>query len=182
MGRGPYTRWIERHARQFSRAVAAAFSTPRWTAVTVAVAAVTYIVLILSTYPTYTFQLLGADLFYIDEALVALTDNFMASTGYPGLISVILYAVLAGIAVSTAMIQLLTVGIAVEGLGGLSSFVPTFLVSGCASCGVGVLSFLGVAGGVTVFPFGGTLVRGAGIAILLVFLARVGDPRTCDIA
>jgi len=46
----------------------------------------------------------------------------------------------------------------------------------------GVLGALGFVGAMAALPFDGNLLRVGGIALLLFFLGRAGDPRTCSIA
>ncbi|MFC6730566.1 hypothetical protein ACFQDG_18090, partial [Natronoarchaeum mannanilyticum] len=53
--------------------------------------------------------------------------------------------------------------------------------AGCASCGAGVLGALGFVGAMAALPFDGNLLRVGGIALLLFFLGRAGDPQTCSI-
>lgn len=55
------------------------------------------------------------------------------------------------------------------------------LVAGCASCGAGVLGALGFVGAMAALPFDGNLLRVGGIGLLLLFLGRAGDPRTCSV-
>jgi hypothetical protein len=59
--------------------------------------------------------------------------------------------------------------------------LPGFLAAGCASCGAGVLGALGFVGAMAALPFEGNLLRLGGIVLLVFFLGRTGDPRTCSI-
>jgi len=144
------------------------------------VAVATYCLLILSTFPTYSMQLLGADLAYLDEAVVALTANTYRTTGALGLSLVVAYAVTTGVALTAAFGRVRVAGL--SGTRGLSSVVPGLLASGCASCGAGVLGLLGFAGALATLPFQGNLLRLAGLALLVAYLSRLGDPRTCAVA
>jgi len=160
-------------------ALAFPLRTTRRTVAAVGVAGITYCLVVLSSFPEYTIQLLTADVGYLDEALVALTANTVATAGTVGLALVVVYSVLAGVAVVDAVARVRTVG--VRGTGSLTGVVPGLLASGCASCGAGVLGVLGLAGAVATLPFHGNLLRLGGVVLLLVFLGRAGDPRVCRV-
>ncbi|MFD1513384.1 hypothetical protein [Halomarina rubra] len=153
-------------------------TTPR-TVVAAGVAGVTYCLLVLSSFPEYSVQLLSADIGYLDEALVALTANTVATAGTTGVALIVAYSLLAGIAMVNAVTQVRVVGL--RGAGSLSGAVPGLLASGCASCGAGVLGLLGLAGALATLPFHGNLLRLGGLVLLLAFLGRAGDPRVCNI-
>ncbi len=138
-----------------------------------------YIFLVLGTFPEYSWQMLGNSLFYLDEALVALTLNLLQTTSFIGLGLVVLYSVLTGVAVTHFAIQLNVQG-GITGLAGISS-LPAFLVGGCAGCGAGILGIFGFFGAVAALPFHGNGVRVLGILLFAYFLADAGDPRTCGI-
>jgi hypothetical protein len=171
---------VERHVEGLLRAVGYPLTTTRRTLLAAAVAAVTYVLLVLSTFPTYSAQMLGAGVEYLDDALLALTANTYATIGTVGLSLVVAYAVATGIAVTTAVGQVRNAG--GSGASGLSSVLPGLLASGCASCGAGVLGLLGLAGAMAALPFQGNLLRLGGLVLLGVYLARVGDPRRCAVS
>lgn len=147
------------------------------TVVTLAVATLTYALLVVSGDPAAAAHALSAGASTLDDFFVTFTVGTYEAAGPLGLALTVAYAVLAGVTV-------VTVGASVKhGAGGLSNLLgaaPGVLVAGCASCGAGLLPLLGVAGAYALFPFGGNLVRTGGIAILLVALARTGDPRRCE--
>jgi hypothetical protein len=140
---------------------------------------VTYIGLVLSSFPEYSAQMLTAGLGYADDAVLALTANTYASIGPFGLSLIVAYAVLTGVALANVVAQLRMQDI--SGARDLLGIVPGLLASGCASCGAGVLGLLGFAGALAAMPYDGNLLRLGGIALLLFFLARSGDPRTCRV-
>ncbi|WP_433631466.1 hypothetical protein [Halomicrococcus sp. NG-SE-24] len=145
----------------------------------VVVAVLTYVLLILSTFPGMSMQMLGAGLKWFDDTLVLLTENVLATNGWFGLALILSYAVLTGVAVVNAAAQVSLTG--VSGLSDLTGVLPGLVASGCASCGAGLLGFLGFAGALAAMPFHGDLLRVGGILLLVGFLARAGDPRTCRI-
>lgn len=144
------------------------------------VATVTFVVLVLSTFPGMTVQLLRADPAYADDALALLAGNLYATTGATGVALVFAYAVLTGVVVTDVLVRVRAVGLgSASSLGGVA---PGLLASGCASCGAGVLGLLGFAGVLAALPFHGTLLRVGGLALLVVALVRTGDPRTCTVS
>lgn len=150
------------------------------TLLTVSVAAVTYCLLVLSSFPTYSVQLLGADIGYTDDALIALTANTYQTAGALGLGLVAGYAIVTGIAVAGALGRVRLAGR--PDVRGLSAVLPGLLASGCASCGAGLLGLVGFAGALATLPFDGNLLRLAGLLLLVGYLARLGDPRQCTVA
>ena len=143
------------------------------------VAVLTYVLLILSTFPAMSMQMLGAGLTWFDETLVLLTENVLATNGWFGLVLIITYAVLTGVAVVNVAAQVSLAG--VSGLSDLTGVLPGFVASGCASCGAGLLGFLGFTGALAAMPFHGDLLRVGGLLLLVGFLVRAGDPRNCRV-
>ncbi|WP_267642215.1 hypothetical protein [Haloarchaeobius amylolyticus] len=150
---------------------------PRRATAALLVAVLTYCVLVLSTFPTYSAQMLGAGLHYLDYVLVSLTQTTVRSNGWLGLALIVVYAALTGVAAVNAVAQ-----VSVQGLSGstdLGGTLPGLVVSGCAGCGAGVLGLFGFAGALAAMPFHGNLLRVGGLLLLLFFLGRTGDPTTC---
>ncbi|OLZ40594.1 hypothetical protein A6E15_06135 [Natrinema saccharevitans] len=161
-------------------AVSYPFETWRRTIGVVAVTAATYVLLILSTMPEFSLQMLGDGLHWFEYVVVSLTETVYRTDGWTGLGTIVLYALLSGIAVVNAVTQLRRVG--VSSLADLSGIVPGLLASGCASCGAGLLGFLGFAGGLAALPYDGAVLRVGGLLLLLFFLGRTGHPERCAIA
>jgi len=139
----------------------------------------TYVLLVLSTYPQFTRQLLERDLTDVTYGVSVLTREVYLTSGWLGLALVVLYALLTGVAVTNAVALLQRRRR--SGATGVAGILPGVLAAGCASCGAGVLGALGFVGAMAALPYDGTLLRIGGIALLLWFLARAGDPRTCSI-
>lgn len=171
---------IGRYLTNLSAAVSYPFETWRGTIEVVVVSLAIYVLLILSTMPAFSLQLLGDGLHWFDYVLVSLTETVYRTDGPSGLAIVVLYALLSGIAIVNAVAQLRVVGL--SSLADVSGVLPGFLASGCASCGAGLLGFLGFAGGVAVLPYDGALLRVGGLLLLLVFLGRAGHPERCSFA
>lgn len=160
-------------------AVSYPFETWRGTIGLTVVAVATYVVLILSTMPEFSLQMLGDGLHWLDYVLVSLTETIYRTDGPSGLAVIALYAFLTGVAVVNAVVQLRLIG--PSSLTDLSGVLPGLLASGCASCGAGLLGFLGFAGALAAMPYDGALLRVGGLVLLLYFLGRAGNPEQCAI-
>jgi len=170
---------IERFGGRLRAALAYPVETPRRAFAAGGVAVVTYVLLILSTFPEMSMQMLGAGLHWFDETLLLLTENTYATNGATGLGMIVVYAALTGVAVVNTAGQVRTAG--VSSASDLIGVLPGLVASGCASCGAGLLGFLGFAGAMAALPFHGDLLRVGGLVLLLGFLARSGDPRQCSL-
>lgn len=143
------------------------------------VTGLTYVLLVLSTFPQFSIQLLANDITDLGYAVTALTREVYLSTGWLGIGLVTLYAVLTGIAVTNAVTLFRRARR--TGASTLLGVVPGVLAAGCASCGAGVLGALGFVGAMAMLPFDGNLLRAGGILLLVVFLGRAGDPLMCSV-
>ncbi|TYL37400.1 hypothetical protein CV102_17455 [Natronococcus pandeyae] len=168
---------VARFGQNLSDAIRYPFESWRGTAGFVLVTVGTYSLLILSTMPEFALQLLGDGLHWFDYVLVSLTESVYLTDGITGLAIIVSYAFLTGIAVVNAVAQLRLVGL--SGATSVSGVLPGLVASGCASCGAGLLAFLGFAGGLTLLPFDGTLLQIGGLALLGFFLGRAGHPEQC---
>ncbi|MFB6160704.1 MAG: hypothetical protein ABEJ61_05945 [Haloferacaceae archaeon] len=148
----------------------------RTTAAAVAVGAATYAVLVASADPTAAGRALAFGPGTVDDLLVTFTVGTYRTAGALGLALTVAYAALGGV---LAVVVAAGIGRG-AGTANLVGVAPGVLAAGCASCGAGALSILGVAGAYSLFPFAGNLVRVAGILLVLVALHRMGDPRRCD--
>ncbi|WP_227738987.1 hypothetical protein [Halorientalis pallida] len=160
---------VQAHVVRLLEGLGYPLTSVRRTLVTVYVAAVIYCLLVLSTFPTYSAQLLGADIAYFDEAILALTANTYQTAGAVGLGLVCGYAIMTGIAVTAAVGRVRVAGS--QNARRLSAVLPGLLASGCASCGAGLLGLVGLAGALATLPFDGNLLRLAGL-LLAGWLSR----------
>ncbi|MDY6769425.1 MAG: hypothetical protein SVU88_00465 [Candidatus Nanohaloarchaea archaeon] len=167
-------------AAQLCRSLRGTMSSPRLVVAAAGLTAVIFSVFVLSTFPSYTLQLLGADVGYVGAALAALTTNLYASIGALGVGLTVVYSALTAVVLLHLSIQVQTAGLSAS-FGGASGAVPVFLIGGCAGCGAGVVGLLGAAGALALLPFNGNGVRLLGVVFLLGFLAYQGDPRTCTL-
>lgn len=161
-------------------ALKSSFSSPSRFALTVAAASASYVLLILSGFPDYSWQLLSASVFYVDDALIALTGNTLKTAGALGILTTVIYSLLVGTAITNFVLSL-----SLESWSGytnLGAAMPGFLATGCAGCGAGLLGFLGLGGALAMMPFQGNGIRLGGIALLLYFIAKTGDPGKCEVS
>ncbi|ELY50203.1 hypothetical protein [Natronolimnohabitans innermongolicus] len=172
--------WIGKFGRNLSDAIRYPFESWRGTIGFVLVTFGTYTLLILSTMPEFALQMLGDGLHWFDYVLVSLTESVYLTDGATGLGIIVSYALLTGVAVVNAVAQLRLIGL--SGATSVSGVLPGLVASGCASCGAGLLAFLGFAGGLTLLPFDGTLLQVGGLALLLFFLGRAGHPERCVVS
>lgn len=137
----------------------------------------TYVLLVMSTMPEFALQMLGDGLHWFEFVVVSLTENIYETDGWAGLGAIVLYAWLTGVAVVVAVGQL-QIGSS-SGVASLTGVAPALAASGCASCGAGLLAFLGFAGGISLLPFDGALLRVGGLLLLVYFIGRAGHPERC---
>lgn len=163
--------------RRIAASVAYAVSSPRRALATTGVAVATFVLLVATTYPTFSARMLAAGPAYWEQTFRTLLLVLVRGSSTTGLILVVLYAALTGVLVVVVAGQLRTAG--ASSVLGFSGALPGLLVSGCASCGAGFLGVLGATGAVALLPFHGNGVRALGVAILVILLARTGDPRQC---
>ncbi len=166
-------------AAAFRAAVVYATTDRRRLGATAVGGAAVYVLLLFGTAPTMTWQMLSADVRWLDETVVLLTEETYAVSGAVGLLTVVAYAALSGVALTNVAARVRYSGS--RSAGGVAGVLPGVLASGCAACGAGVLGLVGLTGALAVFPFGGLLVRLGGLALLVGYLARAGDPRECAV-
>ncbi|MDY6778570.1 MAG: hypothetical protein SVU32_07935 [Candidatus Nanohaloarchaea archaeon] len=165
--------------KNLKEAFQGALHAPRYILLAAALTIALFVVLVLSSFPEYSYQMLSANLFFLDQAVVALTANLYATIGALGLGLMAVYAGLTAVALLHLYVQFQSSGIgtALTGAGGTA---PVFLIGGCAGCGAGILGLLGAAGALTLLPFQGNGIRMLGIGLFVFFLGKAGDPRTCS--
>lgn len=162
----------------FSKAVESAIE-GRKVVLTFAAAFVSYSLMVLASFPSYSTQLIGRGLFYIPEAIRMSSLYVFDGSGYIGILLTLVYSILMGVTVSVFYTQLAMQSF--SGFYDMVAFVPGVVVSGCAGCGAGILGLLGFSGVLTLLPFSGNLVRFGGIMIMVALLNRSGDPRECKV-
>lgn len=89
----------------------------------------------------------------------------------------VFYAAIGGLTLTNTAVQLKSKSIKKEGL----SIIPGFAVAGCASCGVGLASLVGLGAASAALPFGGLGVKLAGIGLMIYALGSLGNADACTI-
>ncbi|MFB6192623.1 MAG: hypothetical protein ABEK00_00040 [Candidatus Nanohaloarchaea archaeon] len=136
-----------------------------------------FLLTVFSSNPGYSMQMLSSGLKYWGIAFATSFTGVLMNIGYTGLILTLIFSILVGVTMTNTVIQLKMNRLSVDALGAL----PGFLAGGCASCGVGVLSLLGFGGVLASLPFQGNLLRAGGVVLLVVMIARTGNPDACKI-
>lgn len=136
-----------------------------------------FLLTIFSASPEYSIQMLSSGAQYWSLAFSTRLSGLVATSGYLGLLLTAVFSALVGVTMTNTMVQLRMNRLDLNSLGAL----PGFLAGGCASCGVGVLSLLGFGGVLASMPYEGNLLRLGGVLLLIVLIARTGNPDTCKI-
>jgi hypothetical protein len=158
--------------------VKAAFKDRRKAATSITLSLSFLIFLALSTAVNYSFQMFSSGIQYWLPAVELTVRGFYLNGGWTELILNCLYALSVGVILTNTYTQFRAAGLKI---GNLSGIAPGVLVAGCAGCGVGILSILGISGVVAFLPFGGFGLKIGGIVLILYFIARIGNPEVCSI-
>ncbi len=151
----------------------------RWkTFSTLSISGLFFILLALSTSINYSIQMFSAGFEYWLPAVQFTVRGFYLNGGWTEVILNIIYSVTVGILITNTYTQFRASGLEI---GNLSGIAPGILVAGCAGCGVGVLSLVGLTGLIASLPFQGLSLKIGGIMLIIYFIARIGNPKTCSI-
>lgn len=168
---------LENAFKDFRDGLKASISSKNRIFATSSVSLLVFVLTVLSGSPEYSYQMLTAGLNYWPAALSTRLIGLISTSGYIGLFFTALFSTLVGTTMTNTLIQFKRSKISTDMIGSL----PGFLAGGCASCGVGVLSILGLGGVISSLPFQGNLLRFGGIVILVALIVRTGNPETCKI-
>lgn len=160
------------------RGLKAAFKNPWHGSATLIISGLFFILLALSTSINYSIQMFSAGTEYWLTAILFTIRGFYLNGGWTEVTLNIIYSLLVGIIITNTYAQYRSTGLEI---GNLSGIAPGMLVAGCAGCGVGLLSLIGMAGIITSLPFQGTGLKIGGMLLLIFFIGRIGDPEICAI-
>lgn len=155
-----------------------AFSDNKRTFLTVLTSFTVFFLLVLSSFPEYSYQMLNSGFQYWSVAFTALFDNMWITVGPVSMIITGIYSFFTAIALLHAGVSLRQKNFEGKSLASLS---PGLLITGCAGCGAGILGLLGFAGAIALLPFDGDLLKIAGIVLLIYFIGDSGNPEVCRI-
>ena len=125
----------------------------------------------------FSIQMLSSGTEYWIPAFQIRYGGLITASGYTGLLLTLSLCILSAVLIANTFTQLKNRKIDLSAAGA----IPGFLAAGCASCGVGLLTFIGLGGVLASMPFQGNLLR-LGTSILLVgLITRNGSPEKCYI-
>jgi hypothetical protein len=137
-----------------------------------------FVLLALSTSINYSIQMFSSGFQYWIPAIEFTIRGFYLNGGWTEVTLNIIYSLLVGIVINNTYTEFKNTGLKI---GNLSGIAPGVLVAGCAGCGVGLLSLIGLTGILTVLPFQGLSLKIGGIFLTIYFIAKIGNPKVCSI-
>lgn len=144
---------------------------------TLLIGAAAFLLTVFSSSPEYSIQMIFAGINYWSMAFITRLSGMYTTTGAAGIMLTSVFSLLVGVTLTNTLVQIKRNKISFDTLGAL----PGFLAAGCASCGVGVLSLLGLGGVLASMPFQGNLLRLGGILLLAELIIRTGSPDNCKV-
>lgn len=163
--------------RRIRRSLEASLATGTRKASVVFFSVLVFLLLAFTTDIPWHLQTLQEGVQYWDNAL----HNAVMSIYLGGAFSLgltVFYSITSGFALTSVLVHLRNLKLSGKGLG---SILPGFVATGCASCGVGFASFVGLTSVAAALPFQGDLFKLGGIALLLYALHDMGDPEICEL-
>lgn len=123
-------------------------------------------------------QTFRESIFYWDNAILnGILNIYIGGVFSFGL--TVIYSIVSGLVLTGIAVQLKYSRVSGKSF---SSILPGLFATGCASCGVGLASFIGLTGVAAALPFQGDLLKLAGLALLVYALHDIGDPETCKVS
>ena len=168
----------QRIAENLKEGVLTPFESLKLGSTTLFISFISLILMAFSSSIIYTYQMFSYGINYWLPAIQTRLVGLYIEGGIFSLSTSIIYSLLIGITVVNFGIQLKNSGLNLRNLSGIG---PSFIAAGCAGCGVGLLSLVGLTGALALLPFNGQLIRIGGMALLVYFIAKTGNPRTCSI-
>lgn len=154
-----------------------AFSSRKKALATTSISIIFFILIALSSAIRYSYQMFSAGIEYWLTAITFTIRGVYLTGGLTEIVLNIVYSALIGVIITNTYHQFRTSGLKIENLSGIA---PSFVIAGCAGCGIGILSIVGLAGIVGSLPFQGTSIKVAGILLLIYFTAEIGNPEICS--
>lgn len=164
--------------RELTAGLKSAFEDKSKTFSTVLISGLFFILLALSTAINYSLQMFSAGIEYWIPAIQFTIRGFYLNSGWTNVILNIIYSTLVGVTITNTYTQFKASGLNV---GNLSGIAPGMLVAGCAGCGVGLLSLIGMTSLIAYMPFQGVGLKVAGMMLIVYFIGRIGNPKACTV-
>ncbi|MFB6180734.1 MAG: hypothetical protein ABEJ93_02555 [Candidatus Nanohalobium sp.] len=143
---------------------------------TASTGALAYIFFLAYSFPLLMGQMVSRNLFSLPKAIYTSSISLTYTAGVSNLVLTVIYTGLLGVTLTNVLQRLKVQG---SGLSDSLSLLPGFLVAGCAGCGVGAVTFFGLAGALAAIPFSNHIVKIIGIGLMIAVLHRSGSPYTC---
>ncbi len=167
--------------RGTKNSVREALKTRKRVVAVLSVGILTWVFFVLLVNPVYSFQMVSGNPLTMTEVLPALVASQFA-TGVLNFIFPVLIAGLVGIVSVTTGLSLYNNYTSSGSLGGTLGGAIGVAGAGCASCGAGLLTLLGLSGGVAILPFNGLGVQGLSLLLILASLEYTGrQDRICSV-
>lgn len=161
----------------FKTGVKSSVSTKKRSGLTFSVGLSVFLLSILLANPQYSWQMITSGTQYWSTALNTRFFGLMSMSGIIGIFLTLVLSFLTGTTATNTFVQLKMNSISFDALGA----IPGLAAAGCASCGVGVLSIIGLGAVMASLPFNGNLLRLGAVTVLILVITRTGDPETCKL-
>ena len=142
----------------------------------VLVAPLVFIMFVYLSEPLTGYSFLSSG--YITQSFTYLLSVMIVDSGYIGVGLTILYSIVFSLLLKVLVSQYNHNSVNSKGL---FSIVPVLLVSGCSSCGVGVVSIISSIGFFSVSSILGNGILLFGILVTVATMIYIGDPKTCQV-
>ena len=168
---------LDRYTNRVVRSLQASVSNNYRILATLLFSTFIFLIFAFTTDIPWHLQTLGEGIHYWDNAVYnGVTSIYLGGTF--SLVLTTIYSIVSGFALTNIAVQLKNLNVAGKGIG---SILPGFIATGCASCGVGLASFVGLTGVAAALPFQGDLVKVGGLILLFYALYEMGDPDVCEV-
>lgn len=165
-----------RKKKKFANGLRASVKNRKRASASFAIGISIFIAMNLAARPIFSKQMLSSSLANLPETVSLI--YLYNSTNILQMTSTAVYAALAGPAIVLMALQLKHQG---SGIGNIVGIAPGMLASGCAGCGAGLIGLLGLTGALALLPFNGLLITPAAIIMIVFFITKSGNPKTCNL-
>ncbi|MFQ3307905.1 MAG: hypothetical protein ACI977_000120 [Candidatus Nanohaloarchaea archaeon] len=134
-----------------------------------------YLIIVSISAPTYITQIFSQD---IQNGLAIFKTVLSVHIETSGIVFPALLSLLFGINLTNLLTSAKSNK---DTKGSLTAIIPSLIAAGCGSCGIGILAIVGLAGAVSILPFGGSELYILGSLLLVYSIIDIGNPKTCDV-
>lgn len=166
-----------RYTREFVEGVKGAFRGRKRVLATASLTISFFLLAIIASSYRVFFQMVNLSTSNLEQAFLMPYWTLLASSGYLGVGLTLVFSMLTAVAFTNTGTKLLRKEFDASLLGA----VPGFAAAGCATCGVGLVSVIGLGGVLASLPFHGNLIRVGTVGLLIALIAKNGDPDKCSV-